>query len=150
MFFYTKRSAVLFLFIIPVVLFAIALSIYGWKTTWRMNTARAQYQAVFLTNGQVYFGHVQDRNAQYLKLSDVYYLQSVQPLQEPQTLGETKKKDAPTPPAPVQPELTLVKLGQELHGPRDRMDINRDQVLFIEDLRDDGKVASAIKQYVSK
>ncbi len=150
MFFHTKRSAVLFLFIIPIVLFVIALSIYGWKTVVRVKTARAQYQAVFLTNGQVYFGHVQDRNAQYLKLSDVYYLQSVQPLQEPQAPGDIKKKDAPTPPVPAQPELTLVKLGQELHGPRDRMDINRDQVLFIEDLRDDGKVASAIKGYNAK
>lgn len=140
----SKRSAFLsFLIIIPV-LFLIALGMYEWKTAWRVKNARAQYQAVFLTNGQMYFGHVQNRNAQYLTLTDVYYLRSVQPLQEPQAVTK------PTPPQPVPPELTLVKLGQELHGPRDRMDINRDQVLFIEDLRDDGKVVDAIKQYKNK
>ena len=142
-----KRSVFLLLFIIPTLLFLVVLGVYGWKTAWFAGTARAQYQAVFLTNGQVYFGHVQDRNAQYLKLTDVYYLQSVQPLQEPQTPDAGAKK---TSPPPAQPELTLVKLGQELHGPRDRMDINRDQVLFIEDLRDDGKVADAIKRAASK
>ena len=150
----TKRPFVLFLFIIPFVLFFIALGVYGWKTVGFAKNARAQYQAVFLTNGQVYFGHVQDRNAQYLKLTDVYYLQSVAPLQAPQPLSEEGKKkdgkDAAPSPQPTQPELTLVKLGQELHGPQDRMDINRDQVLFIEDLRDEGKVADAIKRYASK
>ena len=154
----TKRSTFLAFLIIPAVLFLIALGVYGWKTSWRMKTARAQYQAVFLTNGQVYFGHVKDRNAQYLKLTDVFYLQSVQPLQKPQTppvggeggVKEKDEKDEPTPPEPAQPELALVKLGQELHGPQDRIYINRDQVLYIEDLRDDGKVADAIKRYVSK
>ncbi len=159
----TKRSTFLSLLIIPAVLFLLALGVYGWKTSWRSKDARAQYQAVFLTNGQVYFGHVKDRNAQYLKLTDVYYLQSVQPLQKPQTppvsgeggakakeKDEKTGKDESTSPESVQPELALVKLGQELHGPQDRIYINRDQVLYIEDLRDDGKVADAIKRSVSK
>lgn len=147
MFLPKKRAAFFSFLIILAVLLLLALFVYGWKTAWLTQPARAQYQAVFLTNGQVYFGQVQDRNAQYLKLTDVYYLQSVQPLQEPQPVtGGTKK----TPPPPAQPELTLVKLGQELHGPRDYMHINRDQVLFIEDLRDDGKVADAMKRYVNK
>jgi len=46
-----------------------------------------------------------------------------------------------------QGELSLVKLGNELHGPTDAMHINRDQILFIEDLKDDSNVFQAITNY---
>jgi hypothetical protein len=42
--------------------------------------------------------------------------------------------------------INIVKLGGELHGPTDEMRINRDTVLFIEDLKSDSKVVSAINQ----
>jgi len=41
----------------------------------------------------------------------------------------------------------LVKLGQELHGPVDSMQINRDQILFYEDMKESGKVMEAIRSY---
>lgn len=40
-----------------------------------------QYQALFLTNGQVYFGHLSNVNDGYVKLSDIYYLQVQQAVQ---------------------------------------------------------------------
>jgi hypothetical protein len=43
--------------------------------------------------------------------------------------------------------LSLVKLGTELHCPKDQMVIYRDQISFWENLNSDGKVATAIKQY---
>ena len=39
------------------------------------------------------------------------------------------------------------ELGGELHGPEDVMYVSREQVLFWENLKDDGKVATAIKDY---
>ncbi|MBU2575853.1 hypothetical protein KKF64_02080, partial [Patescibacteria group bacterium] len=48
-----------------------------------------------------------------------------------------------------QGELSLVKLGNELHGPTDSMFINRDHVLFVEDLKDDSNVVQAIDNYKS-
>ncbi len=100
------------------------------------------YQAVFLTNGQVYFGKLSGESGDYATLSDIYYLQVTQPpLQGSQTTGTT-------PPATqAQPQLSLVKLGNELHGPVDSMQINRTQILFFEDMKDDGKVMQAIKEY---
>jgi hypothetical protein len=92
------------------------------------------YQSVFLTNGQVYFGHLYWQNHQYSVLRDVYYLQVTQPPQ-PIVAGQT-------PPT----NINIVKLGGELHGPTDEMRINRDTVLFIEDLKPDSKVVSAINQ----
>lgn len=97
------------------------------------------YQAVFLSNGQVYFGKVAKLNHTYVELSDIYYLQLTKPLQtqEPPLEGE----------AATQSKLTLMKLGKEIHGPKDQMIINRRHVLFIENLKDDSKVVQAINQY---
>jgi hypothetical protein len=92
------------------------------------------YQAVFMNNGQVYFGHLSRQNHQYPVLRDVFYLQVTQPPQPIRT-GEA----TPT-------NINLVKLGGELHGPTDEMRINRDAVLFIEDLKPDSGVVSAINQ----
>ena len=97
-------------------------------------------QAVFLTNGQVYFGKIKSVTRQYLDLRGIYYLnvnQQVQPNQ----------KDANT---NSQSSVTLVKLGCELHGPIDQMIVNRDQVTFWENLKDDGQVAKAIQKWVDE
>ena len=92
------------------------------------------YQAVFLSNGQVYFGKLFRETNQYAVLRDVYYLQITQPPQ-PLRAGEV-------PPA----NINLVKLGGELHGPVDEMRINRDHILFVEDLKSDSRVVQAIDQ----
>lgn len=96
----------------------------------------AQYQAVFLTNGQVYFCHLSNVNAQYLGCDDIYYLQVQSSVQPDNSKSSTSQN----------PQVSLAKLGNELHGPEDHMAINRDQVLFWENLKDSGKVVQAIKQ----
>ncbi len=93
------------------------------------------YQAVFLSNGQVYFGKLYHENSKFAILTNVYYLQVTQP---PQPLQEGQ-----TPPA----NINLVKLGGELHGPTDEMRINREHILFIEDLKNDSRVLQAIQQF---
>ena len=99
------------------------------------------YQAVFLTNGQVYFGKMSEADSDYATLTDIYYLQVVQPpLQGTPQNGQQQSSQA-------QPQISLVKLGNELHGPVDVMHISRSQILFYEDLKDDGKVVQAIKDY---
>lgn len=104
---------------------------------------QGKYQAVFLTNGQVYFGKVSSHNSSYIEVVDIYYLQVRPVLQQSEEQNNTNS----TAPAEQKTELSLVKLGNELHGPLDRMMINKDQVVFIEDLKDDSKVTDAIKRY---
>jgi hypothetical protein len=101
------------------------------------------YQAVFLTNGQVYFGKITDMSSSYVTLKDIYYLQVVQPpLQGQQAPGQ------PAPAAPAaQPQISLVKLGNELHGPVDEMHVQQTQILFYEDLKSEGSVVKAIDAY---
>ncbi len=97
-----------------------------------INTAEG-YQAVFLTNNQVYFGKLAETRGDYAILTDIFYLQVAQPLQPSQPNAN--------------PNVTLVKLGSELHGPMDKMEINRDQILFIETLKDDSQVVKGIREF---
>lgn len=98
-----------------------------------------KYQAIFMTNGQVYFGHLSNLDGSYTQLTDVYYLQVQQAVQP-----AVDKKDTD------QPQVSLTKLGNELHGPTDKMHISRDQILFWENLKDNSTVVEAIKNYKEK
>jgi hypothetical protein len=90
-------------------------------------------QAVFLTNDQVYFGHITALNSRYVALNNIYYLQT-------QGGNSTSTTTANN-------NVSLVKLGCELHKPYDRMVINRSEVEFWENLQGDGQVANAVKQF---
>src|SRR5438093_2963400 len=84
------------------------------------------YQALFLTNGSTYFGKLQPQGDDWFLLTDVFYLS-----------------------VSDQSGTQLIKRGSEPQGPKEPMIIPRDQVLFIENLRDDGQVATAIRQFKS-
>jgi len=129
-----KRSNVSFWIVIILVIIAVIL---GWKFFGNrpggdlFTEVSADYQAVFLTNNQVYFGKLAGQNDNYAILTDIFYLQVNQPLQ----------------PSQPNPNVSLIKLGSELHGPADRMEINRDQILFIETLKADSQVVKGIEKY---
>lgn len=95
----------------------------------------SDYQAVFLDNNQIYFGKVSSTASKFINLKDVYYLQVEQGLQP------VKDGDAP------QQNILLVELGRrEIHKPKNEMRINRDHILFIEDLQPDSQIVQGIKQ----
>jgi hypothetical protein len=101
------------------------------------------YQAVFLNNNQVYFGKL-SISGDWVTLEDVYYLKATDTLQQT-TTADSKKPVAPAP-NPGQ-KIELVKLGNELHGPEDKMFIVRDKVVFWENMKAGSKVLEAIKAY---
>lgn len=102
--------------------------------------SQSTWQAVFLSNGTVYFGQVGSYGGQWLELHDIYYLQRAQ---TPQPSGATEEQAS-------QGKLVLIKLGSELHGPTDTMRINREHVVFIEDLKPDSQVVQAIDRYLQE
>src|SRR3972149_2715322 len=53
--------------------------------------SRAKWQAVFLNNGQVYFGHLARNGFDSWKLSDVYYIQVTKVPAAPQAEPEDRK-----------------------------------------------------------
>lgn len=93
---------------------------------------KSAYQAVFLNNNQVYFGKITDFNKSALNLEDIYYIQL-------DNNGQQSTQQANS------NNITLVKLGCEIHGPQDKMVINRTQIIFWENLKDDGQVVKTIK-----
>lgn len=123
------------------VLFREKLFSKGGTTATTMSKSGA-YQAVFLTNGQVYFGKIESMQNDFLTIKDIYYLQVVQP-----PLQGTPATGQQAPDAQAQPQISLVKLGNELHGPMDEMHVSRAQILFYEDLKADGSVVKAIDAY---
>ena len=126
------------LFSVTVLAIAVAFLLYFGKDSESKFVDSKKQQAVFLTNGQVYFGRIARITHQYVDLQGIYYLNSQQ-----STDQQNKNAQA-------QQSFSLVKLGCELHGPADQMIINRDQVSFWENLKSDGKVAKAIEQWVSQ
>ncbi len=89
-----------------------------------------KWQAVFLTNNQVYFGKLQDAGSNYLELSRVYYLRTATELEQ-------------TPASPS--NLNLIKLGGEVHGPEDAIHLPKSSVLFWENMKDSSRVVQTIQ-----
>lgn len=99
-----------------------------------------KFQAVFLTNGQVYFGKLTQQNSSYMKITNVFYLQR-------KTTTTDDKTNPQNAAAQTANDVELIKLGNEIHGPDDTMIIPRDQILFYENLKSDGNVSKTITQY---
>jgi hypothetical protein len=86
-----------------------------------------EYQAVFLDNGQAFFGKIEDAASPFVTFRDVFYVQRV-------VSGE--KKEA---------RNVLVKRGSEWHSP-DFMRINARHIVLIEPVAPDSLVARLIRE----
>jgi hypothetical protein len=84
-----------------------------------------QYQAVFLTNGQVYFGKLTAPGGDFYYLRHVYYLTS-----PPGQKGGRQ----------------LAKLTNDVHGPEDLVVINRSQIIYVENLNPNGRAAQIMNR----
>lgn len=98
----------------------------------------SRLQAVFLNTGQVYFGNIKTLNNKYFVLTNIYYLQATN---NGSTNGSSSSSSSSG------SNVTLVKLGCELHEPYDQMVINSDQVTFWENLQAGGQVAKAVSTF---
>ena len=117
-----------FVWILTGLLVAVAAGIHIFHST-RGSSIRfsTPYQAVLLTNGSVYFGHLQNYGSSHPVLTEVFYVVS-------QTNPDTK-----------QVTNALIKRGKELHEP-DRMYLNPNQIVFVESVGTNSKVAQLIAQ----
>ncbi len=129
-------SIIVIILIALVLIFGALDKFLGWGILGR---AQQPWNAVFLTNGQVYFGHIKRSSASELIMADIYYLQANQNIQNNQPADANPNQ---------QPNLSLVKLGNELHGPVDLMRINKDHVLFTEEMKEDSQVVKSIYEFL--
>lgn len=121
----------------------VALLVFGAMFLFRSSTSSTidggKYQAVFFTNGQVYFGKLRALNGDYMKLTDIYYLQA--------KTADAKSENPQKTEQQASSDVQLIKLGNEVHGPLDEMVISKQQILFFENLKPEGKVSQSIKSY---
>lgn len=134
-----KKKGNLWIWIIMILAIVIGGAIWWYSSGQGLGTApiieeiaSGEYQAVFLDNGQVYFGKLKTAKQEFYTLTDVFYLQTG-------AVGLDQNSN-----------LSLVKLGNEAHGPEDRMEINKEHILFVEDMKSESKVVKAIQDYKNK
>lgn len=141
----SKKRFLLLIIGLVIAIIVIVGGFFAWSKMQGAATAidSGKYQAVFFTNGQVYFGKLTAFNSEYMKLTDIYYLQS-------QQSAETTDSKNPQETSTDQSDVQLIKLGDEIHGPEDEMIVAKNQMLFYENLKSDGKVAKSIEQYKQK
>lgn len=91
-----------------------------------------RWQAVFLSNGQVYFGHLTVASDEFYELREAFYIRESPPAEEGQP-----------------PTREVRALSSEFHQPENRMLIRKEEVLLVENLRPDSDVAEAIERAVT-
>jgi hypothetical protein len=96
-----------------------------------------KWRAVFLTNNQVYFGKFTNWPfSSSIWLRDIYYLQVSQNIQ--QQNGNQNNSN---------PEIKVIKLGSEMHGPEDLMVIPHTQVAYWEYLKASSAIVQTIENF---
>ncbi len=131
-----KNNGLLTLIVGIIILIILVIALFLIVLKPAMNQT-SSWSAVFLTNGRTYFGKIEKENAKFITLDDVYYLQVQQA--PPVTEGEEP-----------QSQLSLMSVGDEIHGPESFMRINKDHVLFIEQLKADSSIVTSIGQLLSQ
>ncbi len=89
-----------------------------------------RWYMVKLTDGEIFYGQIKDTASDPVIINNVYY-------DYDQLNGEEGKKEKSN-------NLRLVKRGKETYGPDGTIHIIRDQILYMEPLREDSKVLRAI------
>lgn len=91
-----------------------------------------KFYAVFLDNGDVYFGKLSEKDSPFVTLDNAFYLR----------VSQTDAQGNPV----ASPQLNLVKLGNEVHKPIGTIEIQRNHILSIQELAPDSQVIKIIKE----
>lgn len=97
----------------------------------------APYQAVFLSNNQVYFGHLSDIDGSSPKLTDVFQL-AIDTSPQEAAGGEAASEEV------AKEKSTTTTAQYKLVPASQALSLNRNQILFIEDLSKDSQVLKLI------
>ena len=128
------------LWTIIIALIVVVVGVAGWAI-WSNSKSSAtgidssRYQAVFLSNGQIYFGKLSSFNEESFKITSVYYPQA-------QTTGEDAAADVQS----EQSNISLFRITDGVHGPDDEMIVMKNQILYYENLQANSKVTQLIEQ----
>lgn len=117
--------------LLVLIIVALVLGYFAFMPKMFSGTSSNAYQAVLLDNGQAYFGKLDRLDSDFFELREVYYLQV------PQNISSTSGSERPQ----------LIKLGGEIQGPEDLIRMNKQHIVYIQDLRADSPVTQAITNF---
>lgn len=129
-----NRMRTLLSFMVAVGVAIVTMAGCGAKPDGQAGDNGEPYYAFTLSNGSLLFAQLKSQDKLYLYLSHIHYLQRTPPSNPPKR-GE-----------PETPNLQLVRQSMDLHGPQDELILNRAQLLFYQELREDSRVVQAIRR----
>lgn len=137
-----KKSNKGLLWTIVVILAVLVAVVVGWVIWSNSKNAAtgidsSKYQAVFMSNGQIYFGKLSDFNDSSFKITSIYY---------PQAQSTDETSTSKTDVSDSQSNIQLFRVTDGVHGPEDEMVITKSQILYYENLKSDSKVTQLIEQ----
>lgn len=104
---------------------------------------QSKWQAVFLTNEQVYFGHLTQYGLNYWRLDNAHYIKMVKVPVVP-TISDPKIKQEDQQPQ-FENRTSLVKIGDDIHQPENTLYIPKEQILFWQDLQNASSIAQTLR-----
>ncbi len=134
-----------------VALIIICSGLKFWLLSMRYNALfdSSTYQAVTLTNGQTFFGHLNRYGMKTYLLTDVYYLQRNTETATT-TTDETKPEEVTQDSPKTDSGLTLQAIVSDLHKPYNYVVLNRDQIVFWQSLSADSPILDSIAEAKKK
>lgn len=124
--------------VLIVIVSGIKIGLLNWKYNKAIDSNT--YQVVFLDNGESYFGKLESLGFKTYRLTHVYYLKSFPKTQQTdeQDTNNTNGDNY---------ELKLMHLGeQEFYKPNNEMIINKDKILYWENLQSGSDIMSIINK----
>ena len=133
-----KKGIIVFLVLIFVLIF-IFISISFWQNGTVRNVIQTfkfkdTYQAIFLSNGQVYFGKISEITNKYVILNKPFFIKVEQKQENLEEISD-------------QPELKLISIKDEFHKPKDYMIIEKSSIILIEELDSSSQIVDIIGNY---
>ena len=131
------------IFVFAILIFVFVLIFTG-ISLWQDGTVRntiqlfkykGSYQAVFLTSGQAYFGNITEINNEYIIMKNAFSIK----VQQAQADEEGEEVSSS--------EIKLLSIEEEFYEPEGYMLIEKDSILFIEELKDSSQIIEIIENY---
>lgn len=114
--------------------FVITASFFFYISALRHKSFSSAFQVVVLDTGEVFFGTIKKNSNDNIELVNVYYL-------------PIDATDLFSPKVNSSDSFSVIKIGNELHGPEDSMYITKEHIVFIQNLKEDSRIVTAIKEY---
>ena len=120
--------------LIVLIVFCTTASGFFYISSVRHNLFDTSFQVVVLDTGEVFFGTVEKNSKRTIELTNVYYL-------------PIDATDLFIPQINSSESFSVIKIGNELHGPEDSMYITKAHIVFIQNLKEDSRIVAAIEEY---